>query len=634
METIKASVSVSTKHNLKLSRLHRNEICALCNKNFTGILIKGNKCTECKLSFHKECSSFASNIPCQAVIHSLRPDNTSPKKEWEIKSSLSPKQSFAPLVLHPAKSFSLHKTKQQTDPSDMIIESDDDLRHFNVFIFKKLMKLENNKKKRDTQIDAIFKKAFKEFHMEIIGYEAENRTMLKYHDLITIFEGSLTKVSAQEQVTFPTTLGVNAFRGFLNEFLHEQTKNKKSSKKSNVLEVVYNGHRFKLEYVHVPTYCEVCNLFMWHAEKIFICKACRISCHKKCHTKIATSCAQSLQQANLQSGGRFFGANLSSLVDDQESVPIVIDKLFMAIELKALFVEGIYRKSAAIGQVRNARREIENAEFEMLSFDDVPTHVITTLVKSFFRELPEPLITYDLYENFLNASEVQDSAERVRCLTVIIELLPKCNRSVLERLLYHLARESVNKMGAANLALIFAPCILRTNQTLRAQDQLRDVERQAICVQALIEEKLRQFRSTLTEIVSLETASEKIVENLRLIDEHKDSVEKKMHMSSEHFETARQLFVEQLEFLDSEKEKLIQELPPMAPVASVEDLSSLEERNSPLLIEEVPQEEYALDFSTPPIFNTLKNVTKWRSRGSPRRRPPSQHGPCLRSTSM
>ncbi|VDO43267.1 unnamed protein product [Brugia timori] len=215
-------------------------------------------------------------------------------------------------------------------------------------------------------------------------------------------------------------------------------------------------------------------------------------------------------------------------------------------------------------------------------------------------------------------------------MTVIVELLPKCNRSVLERLLYHLARvanqESVNKMSAANLALIFAPCILRTNQTLRAQDQLRDVERQAICVQALIEEKLRQFRSTLTEIVSLETASEKIVENLRLIDEHKDSVKKEMHTSNEqHLETARQLFVEQLEFLDSEKEKLIQELPPIAPVASIEDLSSLEEcGNSPLLIEEVPQEEYALDFSAPPIFNTLKNVTKWRSRGSSRRRLPSQ----------
>uniref|UniRef100_A0A158Q830 Myosin motor domain-containing protein n=1 Tax=Elaeophora elaphi TaxID=1147741 RepID=A0A158Q830_9BILA len=566
IEATKASASLPAKHNLKLSRLHRNEVCVLCNKNFTGILIKGNKCTECKLAFHKECSSFASNIPCQVITTSRRPDGTLPKKESEVKSSWSPRQSFAPLVLHPAKSFSLHKTKQQTDPSDMIIESDNDLRQFNAFIFKKLMKLEGNKRKRDTQIDAIFKKAFKEFHMEIIGYEAvvnENKTVLKYHDLITIFEGSLTKVSAQEQVTFPTTLGVNAFRGFLNEFLHEQTKMKKSSKKSNVLEnvrkkrrksdatVYHNGHRFKLEYVHVPTYCE-----------------------------------------NLQSGGRFFGANLSSLVDDQETVPVVIDKLFMAIELKALFAEGIYRKSGAVAQVRNARREIENAgEFEALSFDDFPTHVITTLVKSFFRELPEPLITYDLYENFLNASEVQESDERMRCLSVIVELLPKCNRSLLDRLLYHLARianqESVNKMGAANLALIFAPCILRTNQTLRAQDQLRDVQRQAICVQTLIEEKLRQFRSTLTEIVSLETASEKIVENLRLIEEHKDSIEKEMSTSSEHLETARHLFEEQLEFLDSEKEKLIQELPPMAPVAS--------------------------------------NTTKSRSRGSPRRPPSRQH---------
>lgn len=68
----------------------------------------------------------------------------------------------------------------------------------------------------------------------------------------------------------------------------------------------------------------------------------------------------------------------------------------------------------------------------------------------------------------------------------------------------------MNKMGAANLAVIFAPCILRSNQTMHAQDQLRDVNRQAICVQALIEEKLRQFRMTISQIVNLECASEKV----------------------------------------------------------------------------------------------------------------------------
>lgn len=52
------------------------------------------------------------------------------------------------------------------------MESSDDLRQFNVFIFKKLSKIEQDVKKRDTLVDAIFKKALKEFHMEIISYEA------------------------------------------------------------------------------------------------------------------------------------------------------------------------------------------------------------------------------------------------------------------------------------------------------------------------------------------------------------------------------------------------------------------------------------------------------------------------------
>lgn len=44
------------------------------------------------------------------------------------------------------------------------------------------------------------------------------------------------------------------------------------------------------------------------------------------------------------------------------------------------------------------------AEPENINFDDVPVHVLTTLVKSFFRELEEPLITQELYENFVNVS--------------------------------------------------------------------------------------------------------------------------------------------------------------------------------------------------------------------------------------
>lgn len=41
---------------------------------------------------------------------------------------------------------------------------------------------------------------------------------------------------------------------------------------------------------------------------------------------------------------------------------------------------------------------------ETMSFDDLPVHVLTSLVKAFFRELSEPLITSELYENFVNIS--------------------------------------------------------------------------------------------------------------------------------------------------------------------------------------------------------------------------------------
>uniref|UniRef100_A0A158P6T6 Myosin motor domain-containing protein n=1 Tax=Angiostrongylus cantonensis TaxID=6313 RepID=A0A158P6T6_ANGCA len=572
--------TASYEHHLKISRLHRLDTCAVCNRHLTGFISQAYKCAQCKLCFHKECSSFANSLQCQPFSPMRSPTRfSSPRRPWDIVRSIY------------SRTFNLNKTKQQTDPGNMIVESTEDLRQFSVFIFKKQSNLNQKKNKRDTVVDALFKKSLREFHMELIGYEAVlsvKRAVLKYHDLITTFEGVLTKVCKEEAVSFPTTLGVNAFRGFLNEFMQNQKK-RGSKQKSGIMKsvrkkrrrsdvtVLHAGHCFRADLVHVPTYCEVCNQFMRHAEKIFICAACRISCHKKCHPKITQICKMSL---NAASGGRFFGAILATLVDEDHAIPPLIDRLFMNLETRALFVEGIYRKSGSLAQVRYMRRVIESApDFNTVSLDGVQVHVLTTIVKAFLREMPEPLITFDLYENFLNVSEVDDITERGRCLAVMIELLPKSNRGLLDRLMFHLARvahqEAVNKMGPSNLAIIFGPCILRRQDGVHAQEQLSDVSKQAICVQTLIEEKLKQYRMTVFNIVELEDASQKVYANLRRIEEHQ-------HLDSvvQNIGTAKQLFEEQLDFLDQQKEKLLQELPPLAPVASSEDLSSSDEHYS------------------------------------------------------
>jgi myosin-9 len=124
-----------------------------------------------------------------------------------------------------------------------------------------------------------------------------------------------------------------------------------------------------------------------------------------------------------EGGGRVFGAELTMLIDEETVIPTVIEKLLMIIELRALYIEGVYRKSGSVAQVRQLRKIIETtpsrfdlvlifwfyhrfADFDTLTFEDTPMHVVSTLVKAFFRELPEPLMTFDLYENFLNVSGI------------------------------------------------------------------------------------------------------------------------------------------------------------------------------------------------------------------------------------
>lgn len=69
---------------------------------------------------------------------------------------------------------------------------------------------------------------------------------------------------------------------------------------------------------------------------------------------------------------------------------------------------------------------------------------------------------------------------------MMVDLLPKTNKALVDRLMYHLARvanqEEVNKMGPSNLAVVFAPCLLRRKNDVHAQEQLMDVNRQAMSV--------------------------------------------------------------------------------------------------------------------------------------------------------
>lgn len=98
--------------------------------------------------------------------------------------------------------------------------------------------------RRDTIFDKVFKAAVKEFHEFVITAKgAQDSTVeYRYKELMLMFESSLKSRVKNENLgeDFPTTLGINAFRGFLDEFnkrrsfhKHEPAKEKKKKKGGN-----------------------------------------------------------------------------------------------------------------------------------------------------------------------------------------------------------------------------------------------------------------------------------------------------------------------------------------------------------------------------------------------------------------
>lgn len=81
-------------------------------------------------------------------------------------------------------------------------------------------------------------------------------------------------------------------------------------------------------------------------------------------------------------------------------------------------VEGIYRKSGGASQVNQVRSGFEKNNDYDISDPDLDIHSVTSALKNYFRRLPIPLITFDVYDQFLEAGR-----EYYQCLTNGIVLI-------------------------------------------------------------------------------------------------------------------------------------------------------------------------------------------------------------------
>ncbi|KAM8803513.1 rho GTPase-activating protein 12 isoform 3-T3 [Rhynchonycteris naso] len=161
-----------------------------------------------------------------------------------------------------------------------------------------------------------------------------------------------------------------------------------------------------------------------------------------------------------------FGANLANLCQRENStVPKFVRLCIEHVEQYGLDVDGIYRVSgnlAVIQKLRFAVNHDEKLDLNDSKWEDI--HVITGALKMFFRELPEPLFTFNHFNDFVNAIK-QEPRQRVTAVKDLIKQLPKPNQDTMQILFRHLKRViengEKNRMTYQSIAIVFGPTLLK-----------------------------------------------------------------------------------------------------------------------------------------------------------------------------
>ncbi|XP_041343740.1 rho GTPase-activating protein 12 isoform X7 [Pyrgilauda ruficollis] len=161
-----------------------------------------------------------------------------------------------------------------------------------------------------------------------------------------------------------------------------------------------------------------------------------------------------------------FGSNLTSLCQRENStVPKFVKLCIEHVEEHGLDIDGLYRVSgnlAVIQKLRFAVNHDEKLDLNDSKWEDI--HVITGALKMFFRELPEPLFTYNHFNDFVNAIK-QDPRQRVPAVKDLIKQLPKPNQDTMQVLFRHLKRVvengEKNRMTYQSIAIVFGPTLLK-----------------------------------------------------------------------------------------------------------------------------------------------------------------------------
>ncbi|XP_030255134.1 rho GTPase-activating protein 22 isoform X1 [Sparus aurata] len=170
-------------------------------------------------------------------------------------------------------------------------------------------------------------------------------------------------------------------------------------------------------------------------------------------------------------GGGIFGQRLEDTVQYEKKfgprlAPLLVEQCVDFIRERGLDEEGLFRMPGQANLVKELQESFDCGDKPLFD-SNTDVHTVASLLKLYLRELPEPVIPFSKYEDFLTCAQLlaKDEEEGVQELGRQVSTLPLPNFNLLKYICKFLdevqSHCNENKMGVQNLATVFGPNILR-----------------------------------------------------------------------------------------------------------------------------------------------------------------------------
>lgn len=203
----------------KATRIGKAEKCASCQES-DAFVNEGYRCLDCKVLVHTKCiqNGGVKSLHCgdNKRAKALR------KNTEKNSDKCTPNSKYA-------------GSREYKDSTDKIICDAKELQLMQDFITQKICKMDNDCE-NPSEVDRVFKQALREFKDNLVAQysvahkQNSDALNIKYRDLISNFE-QVMETCCGKKDDFPLTMGVNAFRGFMNEFMSSRETEKPKAKR-------------------------------------------------------------------------------------------------------------------------------------------------------------------------------------------------------------------------------------------------------------------------------------------------------------------------------------------------------------------------------------------------------------------